>query len=225
VKICESVVKILRFFFGFSRWRPTSSWIVEFTKFYWLTVSGVPRHITVPNFVKISRSIGEILRFFEFSRRPLPPSWIFEIAEFYWLLGSIGWRRISLQNFVKISQSVEKTLRYFDFSRWRPPPSCIFEIVNFYLLLVSAGPSRITVPNFVEIGRSVARYCIFSNFQDGRRRHLGFLKSRNFIGYCGPERGEIITVHFAIDRRSVPAVIIIIGGPCNMVDFYHATLC
>jgi len=30
---------------------------------------------------------------------------------------------------------------------------------------------------------------IFSNFQDGHRRHLGFLKSRNFIGYWGPEGG------------------------------------
>ena len=29
---------------------------------------------------------------------------------------------------------------------------------------------------------SLQRYCDFSNFQDGRRRHLGFLKSRNFIG-------------------------------------------
>ena len=29
----------------------------------------------------------------------------------------------------------------------------------------------------------------------------------------------IVTVHFAIDRRSLPAVVIIIGGPCNMVDF------
>jgi len=33
------------------------------------------------------------------------------------------------------------------------------------------------------------RYCNFSNFQDGRRRHLGFLKSRNFIGYWDPEGG------------------------------------
>jgi len=32
----------------------------------------------------------------------------------------------------------------------------------------------------------------------------------------------IITVHFAIDRRSLPEMVIIIGGPCNMVDFYHA---
>jgi len=33
------------------------------------------------------------------------------------------------------------------------------------------------------------RYCDFSNFQDGRRRHLGFLTSRNCIGYWGPEGG------------------------------------
>jgi len=29
----------------------------------------------------------------------------------------------------------------------------------------------------------------------------------------------IITVHFAINRRLLPAVVIIIGGPCNRVDF------
>jgi len=34
-----------------------------------------------------------------------------------------------------------------------------------------------------------------------------------------------ITIHFAIDRRSLLAVIIIIGGPCSVVDFYCATLC
>jgi len=31
------------------------------------------------------------------------------------------------------------------------------------------------------------RYCDFSNFQIGQRRHLGFLKSWNFIRYCGRE--------------------------------------
>ena len=29
----------------------------------------------------------------------------------------------------------------------------------------------------------------------------------------------IIIVHFAIDRRSLPAVVIIMGEPCNMVNF------
>jgi len=66
------------------------------------------RPITVPNFVKIGRSVAEILRFFEFLRWPPPPSWIFEIAKFYWLLGWRVWRRISMQNFVKIGQSVAR---------------------------------------------------------------------------------------------------------------------
>ena len=90
-----------------------------------------------------------------------------------------------MPNFVKIGISVAKILRFFDFSRWRPSPSWIFEIVNFYLLTLSGGPSRITVPNFVKIGG-----CDFSNFQDGRRRHLGFLKLRNYIRHCGPDCGD-----------------------------------
>jgi len=94
-------------------------------------------------------------------------------------------------NFVKIGQSVAKILRFFDFSRWRPPPSWIFEIVNFYLLTVPRGPTRIILPNFVKIDREILqRYCDFSNFQDGRRRHLGFLKWRNFNGYWDPEGGD-----------------------------------
>ena len=35
-------------------------WIVEFAKFYWLTVSGGHKRITVPNFAKVGRSIAEI---------------------------------------------------------------------------------------------------------------------------------------------------------------------
>ena len=34
----------------------------------------------------------------------------------------------------------------------------------------------------------------------------------------------IITVHFAIECRSLPAMVIIIGRLCNMVDFYRATV-
>jgi len=109
-----SVAKILRFF-DFSRWRWLPSWIVEFTKFHWLTMAGFPRRITSPNFVKIGRSIADMLQFFVFSRWPPPPSWIFEIANFYWLFGWRGLRRISLPNFVKIGQSVAKILwpRFF----------------------------------------------------------------------------------------------------------------
>ena len=41
---------------------------------------------------------------------------------------------------------------------------------------------RIIVPNFAKIGYSVAVIYRFSDFQDGGRRHLGFLKIRNFDG-------------------------------------------
>jgi len=100
-------------------------------------------------------------------------------CEFYWLFRSRAWRRISKPNFAKIGQSVAKLLRFFDFSRLRPSPSWIFQIVNFYLLTVSA---------------LLRRYCDFSNFQDGRRRHLGFLKSRNIIGYCGSSSSSRISM-------------------------------
>jgi len=89
-----------------------------------------------------------------------------------------------LAKFCKNWSMVAKILRFFDFSRWRLPPSSIFKFVKCYWLTLSKEPRRITVPNFIKIHRSLAeRYCNFSNFQDGRRRHLGFLKSRNFIGY------------------------------------------
>ena len=114
------------------------------------------RHITVPNFVTIGRSIAEILRFFEFSRWPPLPSWIFEISKFYCLFACRGSRRSSMPNFVKIGQLVAKILRIFYFSKWRPPPSWIFIFVKCYWLTVSGGPRRITVPNFVKIGRSIA---------------------------------------------------------------------
>ena len=68
--------------FRFSRWRPPPSWIVEFTKFYWLTVSGGPRRIIVLNFIKIGCSIAAILRFCKFSKWLPPPSWIFKIVNF-----------------------------------------------------------------------------------------------------------------------------------------------
>jgi len=74
--LSKSVNRLRRYqdFFGFSRWRPPPSWIFEIENFYLLPVSAGSRCITVPNFVKISPSIAEILRFFEFSRWPPPPS-------------------------------------------------------------------------------------------------------------------------------------------------------
>ena len=79
--------------------------------------------LNCPNFVKIGRSIAEILQFFlEFSRWPPLPSWIFEIAKFYWLLGSTGSIRMYMPNFVKNGQSVANFLIFQDGGR---PPSWI----------------------------------------------------------------------------------------------------
>ena len=54
---------------------------------------------------------------------------------------------------------------------------------EFLFAVISAGPRRITVANFVKIARSIAEILHFLNFQDGRRHHLRFLKSRNFTDY------------------------------------------
>jgi len=100
----------------------------NFIGWHWL----VGPDVSLPNFVKIGRSVAEILHFFEFSRWPLPPSWIFEIAKFYWLLWYRGWRRISMLNFVKIGQSVAKILRFFFIFQdgGRRHRHGIFKIVN-----------------------------------------------------------------------------------------------
>ena len=39
----------------------------------------------------------------------------------------------------------------------------------------------VTVPNFVALGQTVAEISRFLIFQDGGRRHLGFLKCQIFI--------------------------------------------
>jgi len=64
----KSVNRLRLRFFNFTRWRPPPSWIFKFVKCYWLMVSQGHKHITIPNFVNIGRSVAEILRFFEFSR-------------------------------------------------------------------------------------------------------------------------------------------------------------
>jgi len=132
-------------------------WIFEIVSF-----SGGPRRITVPNFVKIVRSVAEIWRFFKFLRWPPPPSWIFKIAKCYCLFGSRGWRRISVPNFVKIGQSVAKILRFFDFSRWRP--SAILDLFGAHLDHPQwvLGGLCITLQNLVMIDAVV---CIIWTFQ------------------------------------------------------------
>jgi len=52
------------------------------------------------------------------------------------------------------------------------------------------------MPNFVKIGQSLAKVLTFFDFSRWRPSPLGFLKSRNFIGYWGPEDGFASTCQF-----------------------------
>ena len=94
---------------------------------------------------------------------------------------------MSMSIFGEIGQSYAEILTFFNFSKWRATLSWIFKFVKFHWQTVSGRPRLIIVLNVVKIGRLLWRHWIFSNFQNGRRRHLEFLKLRNFIGYCGKE--------------------------------------
>jgi len=65
VKIGQSVLKILQFFFDFPRWWLPQSWIFEIAKFYWRTGSRGSRCISMPDFVQ--SMVAKMLRFFDFS--------------------------------------------------------------------------------------------------------------------------------------------------------------
>ena len=76
---------------------------------------------------------------------------------------------------------------FFNFSRWRPPPSWIFEISSFN---GRYAQERRTVSSCQISSKSLKprlRYCYISIFQDGCRRHLGFLKFQNFNRRNGQE--------------------------------------
>jgi len=184
-KIGQSVAKILRFF-NFSEWQVSPSWIFKFVKFN----RKAQTHHHAKCRQNRSSCFGDIAIFWIF-KMAAAAILDFEKVIFYWLFGRNGPRRISMPNFIKIGQSVAKILRFFDFSRWRPPPSWIVEFTKFYWLTVAGGTRRITLPNFIKIGRSITKMLQFLNFQVGRRRHLGFLKSRNFIGYRSGEGRDV----------------------------------
>jgi len=86
-----------------------------------------------------------------------------------------------MPNVVKIDQSITELSRFFDFLGWQLAPFLIFKIHSFYWHMRSGGLSCIIVTNFIRIGQSIAEIC--STFQDVCRRHLGFWKFSNFIGW------------------------------------------
>ena len=63
IKIGQEVCEILQFFVFFSR---LPSWILEILKLYWLTMSGGPIGIAVPNLVKIGQPIAKISHYYFF---------------------------------------------------------------------------------------------------------------------------------------------------------------
>jgi len=172
---CEGI-KIFRFFFKMAA---ATIFDCRIREILMADVVWRSRPITIPNFVKIGHSVAEILQFFEFLREPPPPSWIFDIGKFYWLLGWRGSRRISMPNFVKIGQSVAKIFRFFKMAA--------AVILNWWIckiLLADGVQGRGHTHDCTKFHQN--RFFVFfgfSNFQNGRLRHLGFLKSWNFIGY------------------------------------------
>ena len=170
IKISQSVAKILTFF-------NFSSWIFKFVKFHWQTVSGRPRLVMVLNVVKIGRTLWRHCNFF----------WIFKMADAaildVWnseILLAIGAERVETQQHAKLCQNrsiVVKILTFFRFfqdgcrrhlrfSKW-----WIF-IYWRYLEGQDASLYQILLKSVVPL----RRYCDLSKFQNGRRRHLGFLK-------------------------------------------------
>jgi len=115
-KIGQSVAKILRFF-HFSRWRPPPSWIFEMVNFYLLSVSGGPRRIIVPYFVKIGCSIVDaIFQIFKMADATILDFWNREILLAIWVQrvethqrakfcqnGSIGCKDIKIFTFFKMA--------------------------------------------------------------------------------------------------------------------------
>jgi len=132
----------------FSKWRAPPSWILNFVKFHWQTVSGRPRLIIVLNVVKISCYVVETL--------------------------GIGVERvrISMPNFIKIGQYLRRYSDFIDFLRWRPPPSWIVEFTKFYWLTCLEGPDASLYQISSKSVVPLRRYCDFANFAN-----IGFSKS------------------------------------------------
>jgi len=113
IKIGQLFANILRFF-DFSRWQPPS-WIVDFSKFYWLSVTGGPRRITVPNLVKFVRAVAEIVIFHIFK---LATAAIWDLRNRNILL-AVGVERVETHQRAKFCQNRSigcediKTYRFF----------------------------------------------------------------------------------------------------------------
>jgi len=134
-----------------------------------------PSHITVPNWVKISHSIAEILQFFKFYRWPTLPSWILEFINFicWWVVMPGGPSRITVPNFVKIGSSL---LRYCDLLIFKMAAATIlvYKVTKFYLLTAPEGRDA----SVSQISSKLVNWLWIQIFCC---RHLGISNFRNFI--------------------------------------------
>ena len=141
--------------------------------------------VAVPNLVEIGQNTAEIWRSFDFSSWRPPPSWIFQISNFNGRTAEEGRTASLCQICYKIGQNAAEIWRFFNFTRWRPAPSWIFQIFNGR----NAEEGRTASPCQIwsKSVKTRPRYGDFSIFQDGGRRHLGFLKFKTFNGRTAEE--------------------------------------
>ena len=92
----------------FSRWRPPPCWILKFSIFGPVTVTGFNIWCSVPNFIKIGRFLTEIWRFNDFPNGGRPPSWILKICSFCHVALVDIQVCFLMQNFAEIGQSVDE---------------------------------------------------------------------------------------------------------------------
>ena len=92
-----------------------------------------------------------------------------------------GSRHTTCKIVLKLENPLHRDCNFFDFLKWPPLPSWILDIGIFYRLTGLQGWETSLCQIFTKLVNMSLKYCDLSIFQDGQSRHLGFLKSRDFI--------------------------------------------
>jgi len=123
-----------------------------------------------------------IFRIFKMAAAAIFDFWNCEI------LLAICVERVETHQHAKLRQNRSiscEDIMIFDFSRWRL--AGLSNSQNFIGWRCLEGQDTSLCLILLKSVVPLWRYCIFSNFWNGRRRYLGFLKSWNFIGCCSGE--------------------------------------
>jgi len=120
------------------------SWIVEFTKFHWLTVAGWPRHITSPNFVKIGSSLAEmaIFRNFKMATAAILDFWNLEI------LLAIRVSRVETHQHAKLCQNRSIGRKYIMIIRFFKMVAAAILNCRIHKILLAVGVWRAHMHHF-----------------------------------------------------------------------------